>query len=85
MSIEKEQIVANVYAHGDPSVGMFPWSLTVTIDGMKLESDQREYLRADLTKLFVEHMDYGKVEVTFNDECPDCGKINCDRKCEVGR
>ena len=78
----KEQIVANVYVQGDESVGMFPISLKVTIEGLNMKRDIEDptvegrcAFREDLEKLFHDWLNYGRVEVSFSDECGDCYAI----------
>ena len=78
----QEKIVANVYARGDRSVGMFPFNLKVTIDGLDMKrdiedpmQDGRRELRDALAKLFYDFLDYGGVDVWFSDECADCGAV----------
>ena len=90
MKIMKEkidQIVAHVEVHGDRSVGMFPFSLKVTIEGLDMKRDiedpmpeGRKEFKEALGELFYEFLDYGGVDVSFDDECVDCGQFLTRRK-----
>lgn len=87
----KPEIKAIIFAHGDPSVGMFGWELEMTIKNLDMKLDiedpienGREDLRKDITEFFITWLDYGKVEVSFSDECPDCFKVGCKGKCMNG-
>ena len=85
------EIKALIYAHGDPSVGMFGFSLEMNIKGFDMKDDiitdrenGREEFRKSITEFFTTWLDYGRVDVHFSDECPDCFKTNCNRKCTGG-
>jgi DNA-directed RNA polymerase subunit K/omega len=88
--LSQDKIVAHIEARGDRSVGMFPFMLKLTIDGLDMKRDVeepadtpyngRKYLRKALGEFFYNLLDYGGVNVWFSDECPDCGALLEKRK-----
>jgi hypothetical protein len=88
MAKEKtDKIIANVCVRGDRSVGMFPIHLKITIEGLSMKrdiedpmQDGRREFRDAIAKLFYEFLDYGRVGVSFSDECIDCGSLLAKRK-----
>jgi len=84
----KEKIIVNVQAEGDRSVGMFPISLKMTIEGLDMKRDiedcmenGRRDFRRDIMEFYTEWLDYGKVMVTFSDECGDCLSVLVNGNC----
>ena len=88
-----EKIVIDVYAHGDRSVGMFPFTVKITFENLDMQRDiedpcgptGREDFRKDLAEFMYRWLDYGKIDVTFEDECADCFELKEKCKCkEIG-
>jgi hypothetical protein len=83
---EQEKIVAHIYSHGDPSVGMGSWQLKNTIEGISIDGleecceNARNDFREHLKEFFAEWLDNGKVDVWFDDECADCGVLLIPKK-----
>jgi len=91
MKDKLEQIVINIQASGDRSVGMFPISLKVTIEGLDMKRDiedacenGRKEFRTAIEKFFAEWLDYGRVGASFSDECIDCGEVFSEKKRGAG-
>jgi hypothetical protein len=73
---------------GDESVGIHATTGTLEIDGYTTEEfiksfsdEEREFFREDFKRFLEGRLDESPVSIHFDDECPDCGKVECDRKC----
>ena len=79
------KLVANMFDHGDRSVGIEPTNVEINIKAnVEFKSqidykDNRELFREDVRKLAQWFTDM-PVEVYLEDECVDCGQVVKDKR-----
>lgn len=76
---------AHIFVSGDWSVGIPDWGYEVEIPQLSdYDKETREWLRKELEKLYCQLEDTNRLYVYFDDECVDCGQINCKGECLEG-
>ena len=72
---------SEIYIAGDPSVGIFSQYLSAELPFDEFDDkDHREEVRKQLGALYSEWATE-PVGVRFEDECPDCGHVDCSPHC----
>lgn len=71
-----------IYTEGDPSVGIYGWSVVIDL-GIEVEYDDVEYrneLCDRFEAIYTELWDF-KAHANFTDTCAECGGLVADGKC----